>query len=185
MKKFLFLALLPVSLSASQYVSFHGGTDYGFKTDVSNSGQKVGFKAGVTYGYGFSENLRGELEISYRQSHKRTVYDEQNDSKQFQSNYSWAYMANIIYDIAQLNFKTVTPYVGLGAGYCKNVDHQKVKAIEVISEKFRDNRIAYQLIVGGKYPIDENYSISADYKYFIGQQHKKNHSVNLGLARNF
>jgi len=108
MKKILFaiLASLPVFVSASQYVSVHFGTDYGLKTDESNAGQKVGYNIGLVYGRELQGKVRTELEVSYREDRKRTVYTEvekyDEASKKFQSKHTWSYMKNVLYDINQL-----------------------------------------------------------------------------------
>lgn len=188
--KLLTIAILAVSpVVASQYVGVNFGPDYAYLTSQSNSGLKVGYKVGASYGYIWQSGIRTEVEFCYRQNHFSTKYVEVNDqivSKSFRSFHSISYMANAIYDVPQLQAYGIIPYMGAGVGYCHNTDKHKLKADDKTnSDKEKDNRFAYQGIVGAKYAINENVSVGAEYHYFCGKSHGKDHSLALNLARYF
>ena len=192
MKKLIFLALatFPMILTAGQYAGIHAGTDYRNQTATSNSGQKVGCRAGAVYGYDFDNGIRTEAEISYREGHKRTQYSDDGEDqlifRRYDSHHSWSYMANLCYDISQLQMWSLTPYFGIGAGYVQSVEHRKTK-YDVVShtEKRRDHGFAYQAIAGLKYPIADQVNMTAQYCYHIPGPHTKNHSVTVGLVKAF
>lgn len=182
------LSLLP--LTAEQYVSVQAGTDYCHHTDENDRGQKIGYKVGATYGYKFANGIRGELELAYRDGHKRTSYvyvDGGDDSKTHVSSHSMSYMANFAYDIGGLQTYGITPYVGAGIGVCSNTYELKTQKGGVTTNRDhgKDDRFAYQLIAGAKYPIAEKLELAGEYKYFVGAYHAKNHSFSAALIRSF
>jgi opacity protein-like surface antigen len=173
-----------------QYLGMAVGTDYCFLTNSSNSGLKVGIKAGLIYGYYFESGFRGELEVSFRKNSFRTKYNAKKDdliiSKVYRSMHSWTYMANLLYDINRLTYRTIVPYVGIGIGYCQFTDKNKYKSdTEVNVEKEKDDRFVYQGIVGARYSINPEVEAGIQYQYFCGQSHAKNHSITLSMIRNF
>jgi opacity protein-like surface antigen len=173
-----------------QYVGIHVGTDYCFKTNASNSGDKVGVKGGVSYGYKFDSGFRAEVEMAYRKNSFRTKYivgaEDNLKSKNYHSLHSWSYMANVFYDVKPLSYRDVHPYVGVGVGYCQGTEKVKFKSpLKVNEVKERDSHFAYQGIVGAKYALNDVVDIAAEYKYFCGQAHAKDHSICLALLRNF
>ena len=192
MKRLIFLAgiLATATASATQYFGIHAGTSHKELTNESDSGLKVGMRAGAKYGYVFDSGLRGELELSYRVNHFKTRYavvaEDQLSNKAYRSMHSWSYMANVLYDVKQLTVMSVTPYVGAGIGYAQNTEKLKLKATDLTHEiKERDNRFAWQAIVGAKYPINETLSAGLEYNYFCGQSHAKDHSMSMTLVRSF
>lgn len=192
MKKLIFLgaAIFTQVLSAEQYVGLSGGPDFFHHTGESQKGQKVGYKIGGVYGYKFANGIRAEAEIAYRNGDKRTVYeysDNGPDKKTHVSNYSMSYMANVSYDIGNLQMYGFTPFIGAGVGFCNNSFEKKTKIGDAVAnrDKGKDDRFAYQLIAGAKYPVAEKLELSAEYKYFIGQYHGKNHSFSAALVRSF
>jgi opacity protein-like surface antigen len=192
MKKIIFAMLLslPVFLSAGQYVGIHGGPDYGFKTNDSNSGQKVGYAVGGVFGHDFANQFRCEVEVSYRKAHKRTIYKDkvidQIFSKQYESRHSTAFMANGYYDLSQLAMYNLSPFIGAGVGFTNNVVELKAKYDDHIdSEKRRDSDFAWQLLAGLSYPVQEGVKANVRYCYQQGQQHYKNHGVTVGFVKAF
>lgn len=196
MKKLFFLAPLFLfqTLTADQYVSMHAGTDYAHRTDENDRGQKVGYGVGGAYGYKFDSGVRLEAELSYRDGHKRTVYEYvaqdaegDQDLKTHVSNHSLSYMANLAYDVGSLMTYGITPYVGAGVGLCSNTYELKTQKGDntINRDHGKDDRFAYQLIGGLKYPIAERLDLAAEYKYFVGQYHAKNHSFSAALVKSF
>ncbi len=192
MRKLIFTALLslPIFLSASQYIGIQGGPDYGFKTNGSNTGQKVGYKIGAIYGYNFASQFRAEAEVSYRDAHKRTVYTDKGTdhliSKKYESKHSWSYMVNIAYDINQLTTYSLTPFVGMGVGYGNNVAEFQVKYDKhTENEKRRDSDFAWQGFAGVSYALADGVTSRVQYTYHRGQQHSINHAVNVAVVKAF
>ena len=191
MKRLIFLgiAILPFTLSAAQYFGIDAGINHLELTNESDSGLKVGMRAGAKWGYIFDSGLRGEVELAYRINHFKTRYvlasEDQLKSKSYRSMHSWSYMINVLYDVKQLQVASVIPYVGLGIGYAQNTEKLKFKGDATHETKERDNRFAYQAIIGAKYPINDTLSAGLEYHYFCGQSHAKDHSVGMTLVRTF
>lgn len=192
MKKIIFTALLslPIFLSAGQYVGFHGGTDYSYKTNDSNAGQKVGYAVGLVYGKDVGDQIRAEAEVTFRNGSKRKVYTDkgvdQLESKKYESKHSWSYMINLIYDVNQLATYKLTPYFGLGVGYGNNVTELKIKYdTHVDSEKRRDSDFAWQGLIGLSYPVADGILSRVQYTYHRGEQHSISHSVTAAIVKAF
>lgn len=191
-EKIIFFGALFISSAAfaGQYVGFHWGTDYGFKTDISKPGQKVGFIVGGVYGHDIADQFRAEFEVAYREGHKRTIYKDkavdQLISKSYESKHSWSYMLNVLYDVNQLAMYNLTPYIGAGMGYGHNTTELKIKYdSHVDEEKRRDTDFAWQVIGGVSYPISDMVKSRVQYTYHRGQQHTINHSASVQLVRSF
>jgi opacity protein-like surface antigen len=191
MKKFILIGsfLFSSCLSAGQYAAASFGTDYYHQTNSPGNHQKVGYKVSGFWGYKFESQFRAEAEVAYRSGKTNTKYVDANEAitmKTFGSQHSWSYMANIIYDIGQLEYKTFVPYAGIGVGYVQNTMHKKYQKHDWASSySERDDRFAYQGIIGIKYPIAEKLALGAQYNYFVGSPHAKNHSVAMNLLRDF
>ncbi len=197
MKKILFsiLILIPVMLIAgendnSQYVGIHMGTDYGLKTDEGNTGQKVGYDVGFVIGKELGNQVRAEVEVSYRKGRKRTIYLENSMDellvKKYESKHSWSYMLNLSYDISQLKISSVVPFIGFGIGVGNNVMELKTKSdLYSESQKRRDNDFAYQGIFGFTSKVSEQLTSRIQYVYHRGQQHTINHSVTMAVVKAF
>jgi len=192
MRLFIFtvLSFFVVScLYSEQYVGMNLGTNTMILTNEKHN-PKSGWLASCFFGYKSSENIRMEIFFSYLRNEFKTKYNlEGKDtikSKEYRTFNRMAYMANVIYDLSKLSVQEITPYVGFGLGYCKTTEKNKIKYDqEVEKDQFRDGRIAYQGMVGIRHSIDEIYSASLEYKYFIGSSHIKDHSVGINFAKNF
>ena len=181
--------LATTSLIAGQYVGISGGADYAHHTD-SEKGEKIGYKVGATYGYKFSNGFRGEFELAYRDGQKRTLYvssDGGADAKTHESRHSISYLVNVSYDIAGLATYGITPFVGAGVGRCCNSYETKTQMGRDVTnrDKGNEDRFAWQLIAGAKYPIADQLELAGEYKYFNGDYHAKNHSFSAALIRSF
>ncbi len=181
---FFTLSLLP--LTAGQYVGINVGMNNGVLTNQSHN-DKVGFKLGANYGWKFDSNFRAEAEFSYRENHQKGSKSTENGlvTKKSNEKYSLTYMANVLYDVHQLDTYGVVPYFGLGIGYAQNTEQSTIKSTDSIRSKVRDNRLAYQAIAGVKMPINETLSIGAEYHYHAGKAHTKDHSLSVTMIRSF
>jgi len=192
MKLLVLTALFMLSCSnvfSGQYVGLNAGIDSLHLTSGKTQGLKTGYKAGLNYGYVFGNGVRSEVECTYDKNNYKTKYVVENDnvvSKEYNNIHSWAYMVNVLYDLKQLAVKEVTPYFGIGVGYCQNTQHNKIKYDSTTNEdKLKDNRFAYQAILGLKYAINTDYSTALEYHYFCGQSHAKSHRLGLSIIRSF
>ena len=192
MKKLIFLALatFPMILTAGQYAGIHAGTDYRNQTATSNVRSKGGMQSRGVYGYDFANGVRQRpkfrIEKAISEHNTADAGEDQLIFRRYDSHHSWSYMANLCYDISQLQMWSLTPYFGIGAGYVQSVEHRKTK-YDVVShtEKRRDHGFAYQAIAGLKYPIADQVNMTAQYCYHIPGPHTKNHSVTVGLVKAF
>lgn len=192
MRKFISIALATLtlsSLSAVQYFGVDVGVNHAEVTNTSHN-PKVGMIGGAKYGYVFSTGIRGEVEFAYRYNNFRTQHNsDEKDvvfSKESNSVHSRSYMVNALYDVNEMKVYDFTPYIGIGIGYCQNTDVKKIKYdSKSVEDKIKDNRFAYQAIVGAKYAISDNLCSAFEYNYFSGKSHAKVHSMRMSLIRNF
>ena len=192
MKNLFIMAVLltaPIFANAA-YFDIHGGSSFGHLTNTSNSGQKVGYKAGISLGTQLDHNIRVEAEATYRKNSRKTKYVySQYDvlaSKTHESADSWAFMGNVYFDVDALRYKTIVPYVGAGVGYCTNQTRSKIEtALYRHEAKENDDRFAYQGIVGARYAYTPEVSVALQYHYFCGRAHTKDHSFGIHLAKHF
>jgi opacity protein-like surface antigen len=171
-----------------QYFGVDIGVNNLEPTNSSNKGLKVGSLGGIKYGYAFNSGIRAEAEIVYRFNTFRTKYNMAGTdivlSKEYNRFHSWSFMANCIYDIMQLQTQEITPYIGAGVGYCQNTEKHKIKTnFRSTEDKLKDNRFAYQGIVGVRYAINATMGTALEYNYFCGKNHAKSHSVRMSFNR--
>lgn len=194
MKYFLSILAIAFALSnsafAEHYVSAHFGPNHTHLSKESNKGLKMGYKAGLTYGYGFASGIRVEGQISYLKNSYKAIANLNDENVLISKNYhtlqTSTYMANIIYDINDLSYQQIIPYFGFGLGYAKNSDKIKIKESDQSTiSKTHDDRFAYQGIAGIKYPVNESVFAGLEYHYLCGRSHAKNHSVNMTLSKMF
>ena len=185
-----FLTLSP--LYGSQAISVKFGPDYPRWTDGSKSGQKVGFAAGMQYGYDFHDQVEGQVEILYRGAARRHQYDLDRDGEIIAKHQNkmdcMTYLANLIYKVSDVKLYGMTPHFGAGVGWQSNTDKYKFKSMigqKTIESTRRDTRIALQAIVGFSYPLENEWEATCEYKYLTGKNHVKQHGVHLGLAKRF
>jgi opacity protein-like surface antigen len=186
----LLFSLLCSPIFASQYFGIDLGINNIEPTNSSNRGLKVGTLGGIKYGFIFESGIRAEIEVAYRYNTFRTKYNMGNTdivlSKEYNRFHSWSYMLNGLYDIAQLQTQQLTPYIGVGVGYCQNTEKHKIKTnFKSTEDKLKDSRFAYQGIVGVKYTINPEMGTALEYNYFCGKTHAKSHSVRMSLHRMF
>lgn len=192
MKLFVLTALCTVLISpifASQYAGLNVGTNNSLLTRESHN-PKIGYQIGAKYGYFLGNGFRTEFSLGYKKNNFKTKYtmDSKDDiqSKEYRSMYAISYMLNGFYDFVQLKVMDVTPYLGVGLGYSQNSEKNKLKTdTNTQTDKFRDNRFAYQAIAGVKYDINADYSTAVEYHYCCSRSHAKDHSVDISVLRSF
>lgn len=191
MKKLFFLMssfLLVNTAFCGQYLGLHLGPDHSHVTIQNVKGLKTGYKIGANYGYEFGNGFRVEGEFAYRHNAYKTKYtlEGENESSKSRHLHAYSYMINGFYDIASLGYAGLTPYIGVGIGYCETSDKSKFKSQDKTDVDIeRDARFAYQAIFGAKYPLNDAFYVASEYKYFCGREHTKDHSIELILGRKF
>jgi OmpA-OmpF porin, OOP family len=193
MRKLLSLIFATISITpifAAQYAGVEIGLNHAILTNHSDTDLKTGMSGSVKYGYCFESGIRAEAQAIYRTNRFKTIYNfaekDQILSKEYNSHHSWAYMLNVLYDVKPLQTYDIVPYLGLGVGYCQNTENHKLKFDDhSIQDKLKDNRFAYQGIVGAKYGIQDNIVTGMEYRYFTGNNHKKDHSIAMFVLRTF
>src|SRR5207253_7477626 len=157
-----FCTLFLCPVFGAQYVGIDAGASHSVLTSETHN-PKIGYEFGAKYGYRFENGFRTEIAFDYQKCHFKTKYNmgEQDVvvSKEYRSFHTMSYMANVIYDLSQIKVADITPYVGIGVGYCENTETNKIKYDSKVSQdKFRDDRFAYQAIAGAKYDINADYA---------------------------
>ena len=137
----------------------------------------VGFVGLASVGYGFGNGFRAELEGNYRYN-SLSGASSGNEQK-------YGAMGNVLYDFYGLS-PMVVPYLGAGVGY---------EAERISNAGSTKGSFAYQGIAGAAFPVDNNLSITAEYR-FMGlagnrtygnaqSTNNYNHSLLLGLRYAF
>jgi outer membrane autotransporter protein len=172
------------AFGGANWLNFHHlGNDFKPK-------MKIGYAAALSLGYKFNNGFRVEGEVSYRrnQMKDREFADSFESCKLSGSTYSWAYMANFLYDLDCVScyLPNIVPYVGVGVGYTHIGAHVKLRHDDGhISDKGKDNGIAGQAIAGISYRLTDETSLGLEYRYFVAREHARDHSVGLALRQSF
>lgn len=145
----------------------------------------AGYQVGIVGGYAWCNGIRTEAEISYRRN-KLDHIKYRTEEGRYKSHHlcahtrSFAYMANVLYDISTP--WEITPFIGAGIGYADEHTRFSFNDLHVKGSK---HGFAYQAIAGAAYPICDNVDLSLEYRFFKGQEDLYNHSLALGLKRFF
>jgi len=124
-----------------------------------------GFGVGGVIGYELPSGLRAEGEVTYR-SNDFTNFTTPIAPGSFKlggSYTSLALMGNLLYDFMPYN--QWTPYLGAGAG-AAHLTLDSFNALGTPLGSPDDWEFAYQGIAGVKYAVNQNVSVSLDYRYF-------------------
>lgn len=202
MKKFIWLSLLSLTLSASTYadsfiyqenpvdlannlyVNVFGGANFLKFKHIAKNELRAGYMLSASFGYRFSYGIRIEAECAYRRNSIKQYYST------YQKTYNYfettSYMANVLWDLPVSRFcHNIQPFVGGGMGYDRlGLEHrqQHSKFITTITK----SQYAWQVITGFGYPLFCNADVSFAYTLHKGNlQERSNHTFGFGLTYNF
>jgi OOP family OmpA-OmpF porin len=189
----LFLASPSLAVDREFYVQYNGGATYvpnqnltnADATGVSNTtgqqfsgstDQEWGFNVGGAIGMRFLEHFRGELEYMYRENEVDNFAIQGGPSGASGDVDVMTVMANVYFEY-DLDIGVV-PYVGFGIGWAQL--HLEAKNSE-FPERSRfdssDSVFAYNLLVGGSYPMNEVVDLSLGYRYLGTTDSEVNNSL--------
>jgi OmpA-OmpF porin, OOP family len=142
-------------------------------TRVATS-DNIGAVGVLSVGWGFGNGIRAELEGSIRWSepHRYSI-NAVRASSVAGNRYQYGVMGNAFYDIpVGMNFGgfSITPYVGVGAGY-QWTQNSNVRANFVggsLRSNDSDGRFAYQAIVGAAFGLDSmvpGLALTTEYRF--------------------
>jgi OmpA-OmpF porin, OOP family len=166
-----FLAALAVSSTAfaqeqptGLYIG--GGIGASMPSDAKISGPGVNTDAELdkfvaamaTLGYSYSNNLRSEIELSWRKNDVGSV-GTSNGSGDVTT---WTPMMNLMYDFKGLG--AWTPYIGGGIGLA-HIDIDGARPVDSSTMSGDEWAFAYQGIAGVGYQMTDNLGLFADYRY--------------------
>lgn len=150
------------------YVGIGGGVGFQQDSDATVAGvtDKIEFDPGFVVsgavGYGFENQLRPELEISYRRNNVDQVSGPFSGAKSGNFN-AIGFLGNLFYDF---DTRTgLTPYLGVGAGGAF-VGADNAGTVASTSLDTQELTFAYQGIAGLAYELSERWDVTADYRYF-------------------
>lgn len=112
----------------------------------------------ATLGYGYSNNLRSELELSYRKNDIESV-GTSSGSGDFTT---ITPMLNLMYDFKGMG--AWTPYVGAGVGMA-HIDIDGARPVDGVTASGDEWAWAYQGIAGVGYQLNNNLGLFADYRF--------------------
>ena len=169
MKKFLLLAGVACmfgananALELNQYVSGKLSYDVNRVTLRADKERKVKTKELISshVAYGASAgHIRGELELN--NSHPIKFGDRSEDGVTHFTLYKFSLMANAYYDF--VNCSKWTPYVGAGLGMSWLKARLVDDNVKLMNKHV--NNLAWQVMAGVVYQIDNRWAIDAGYRY--------------------
>ena len=111
-----------------------------------------------TLGYSYSNNLRSEIELSWRKNDIGSVGTATGSGDVT----TWTPMLNLMYDFKGLG--AWTPYIGAGAGMA-HIDIDGARPVDGLTASGDEWTWAYQGIAGVGYQLTNNLGLFADYRY--------------------
>lgn len=162
------------------YVGAFGGANWlSFSNEKKHylKGTKfdTGYHAGGSLGYRYSNGVRIEGEIAYRNN----KLNHPEFPKKGSHTTSITYMGNALYDFNLYPFK---PYVGVGLGYIQGQTHIKSNDGLV---KGKGSGIAGQAIAGVSYEICDKTEVGIEYRYLYARKNMNEQSLGLTVKRFF
>jgi len=154
------------------YVQLNGGGSYGL-TPKSDIGHKVLGKAGLVgfeVGYQINDHFRAGVGVDYRVGYGFKESETQDTRQDTQGKLkSLAAMANLYYDIVEVN--GFTPYITVGAGVAKNIFKGKKDYFGLSGPtddehyKGAKSSFAYKMGAGVKYSVSKSIDLDVRYQY--------------------
>ena len=197
------VALTAASSAVAMGNDFYGRFDVGYMISAKKFSNGNAYNQGkkskhapvynVGVGYKFSDDVRSEFTLSYRDF---KYEDSGTTSKQKIKNYTL--FVNGFYDFK--NDSTFTPYVTAGVGYAHNKAGSLVDSSNTYAGK-KNGSFAWNVGFGSKFNLNQNFDIDLAYRYAdLGKvkltdadtlnlagkavSHKA-HEITLGLIYNF
>ncbi|WP_425410168.1 OmpA family protein [Hyphococcus sp.] len=197
-------AVMAISPAAQAYDGLYGAIGAGLSyldgdTDINNNSggsgtpqfdstqeHDLGIGVYAAIGYAYENNLRAELEFSYRNNDIDSIDPDGGGFSGWPTGTisgdttSMAIMGNVLYDFGD---GPVTPYIGLGTGIA-NVDHDITGTnpggfpVQNITYGSSNWQWAYQGIAGLSFALAEGLNLDLSYRYF--RTRKKNLAGTLG-----
>ena len=150
-----------LSGGCGSYVSLFGG--YNELDKLSGEGVRINFNDGIALGGAigrrFSKSFRGELEGSFRTN---TLDDVSIGAASIDASghlYTYAGMANLYYDLHQVQFFGYSPYAGVGLGFAV-VDGSKILS------DIDETEFAHQYIVGTSKQLRPGVTMFSEFRNF-------------------
>ena len=165
------IALLPFAAQAQSksgvYVSLGAGWNKLLDADVKNNGitGKATFDDGYAVlgavGYAYGNGFRTEFEAGYRNNQLKSLQVGAVRANDKGSYSAMSGMANLIYG---MDFGSISPYIGVGAGVARLGLDTNTTSLGRISDQ--DMQFAYQGIAGIAFGITDNVKLDLGYRYF-------------------
>lgn len=169
-----FVALPSAAGERDLYIEYSGGASFVPNQDLKGADKSgsdlsgelesnVGFHFGAAIGKRFTEHLRAEIQLTYRQN-EATNLSLRNEPDSAQGHIGLlAIMANGYVD---WDFGIgVIPYVGAGIGWGSLEIDAKNGVVPGTRIEGQDSVFAWSLMLGGTYPINESLDLSLGYRY--------------------
>jgi outer membrane protein OmpA-like peptidoglycan-associated protein/outer membrane protein W len=169
-------------LGGGLFGNIHEDGDVGaVGTARSNVEYDNGFGGALTLGYGYTNNLRSEIELSYGQNDVDTVSGATNPSGDVSKTSG---MLNLLYDFPGMG--RFTPYIGGGFG-ATNVALESGATFAGTRVTTDDDEWTWaaQGIAGVGYQLTENLGMFADYRYFMTGDTEFRTSQNVNVESDF
>jgi OmpA-OmpF porin, OOP family len=162
------LAVILMAAPASAdglYLGLAGGAGWTSDADIDGSGIdtsadfETGPVLGMSLGYGFGDDIRGEMELAGRWSDASSIGGTSASGDVT----ALSAMVNGFFDFQMDG--ALTPYIGAGVGGAQ-VTADDVSPVGSTSIDDKDAVLAYQAMLGVAYSLSDAMSLTADYRYF-------------------
>jgi len=146
-----------------------------FTGDALNTGFDTGWALTANVGYRFMGNLRGELELGYRDNNVGSIYEAPNGITPIHHSHvggdvtEFSVMANALYDVRVVQNWTFS--FGGGIGVVESDFDASGSGGQLIRDADDDWQFAWQLIGGIGYSVSTNMDAFVEYRYFADQDH--------------
>lgn len=182
-----FVALPSAAGERDLYIEYSGGASFVPNQDLKGADKSgsdlsgelesnVGFHFGAAIGKRFTEHLRADLQLTYRQNEVTNMSLRKEADKSQGHIGMLAIMANGYVD---WDFGIgVIPYLGAGIGWGSVEIDAKNQGVLRSKIEGRDSVFAWSIMAGGTYPINEYLDLSLGYRYIA----TTDPDINTGLS---